>query len=67
MTYDVYSVFAEGSYKVAEGNHASHTAEFAEFVCKELGHRPIAFATLTLNFVLSKENRNKTTYWLSIL
>lgn len=46
-TYDVYAMFPEGSYKVAEGNDANHAADFAERACKALNQWPMAFATLT--------------------
>jgi hypothetical protein len=46
MTYDVYAMFKEGSYKVAEGNNAEHAADFAERACKSIGQWPMAFATL---------------------
>jgi len=47
MTYDVYAMFTEGSYLVASGNDAEHTASMAERVCKSLNQWPMAFATLT--------------------
>lgn len=47
MTYDVYAMFKEGSYKVAEGNNVDHVMDFAERICKSIDQWPMAFATLT--------------------
>jgi hypothetical protein len=47
MTYDVYAMFREGSYKVAEGSDQNHVSDFAERVCAKLGVQPMAMATLT--------------------
>lgn len=46
MTYDIYAIFREGAYRVAESNCRGHGADVAERVCKELGQWPMAFATL---------------------
>lgn len=46
MTYDIYAVYPEGAYKVAESNNAEHGMDLAERVCKSLGVWPYGFASL---------------------
>jgi len=46
MTYDIYAVYPEGSYKVVESNNAEHGMDVAERVCKSIGQWPHAIATL---------------------
>lgn len=47
MTYDVYAMFPEGVYKVAEGNDQDHCYDLAERMCKVINQWPHAFCTLT--------------------
>lgn len=46
MTYDIYAVYPEGAYKVAESNNSDHGMDVAERVCKSIGEWPHAFASL---------------------
>ena len=46
MTYDIYAVYSNGYYKVAEGNDADHATDLAERACKDIGQWPMAFAAL---------------------
>jgi hypothetical protein len=46
MTYDIYAMFKEGSYKVAEGNDADHATDLAERMCKNINQWPMGFAAL---------------------
>lgn len=46
MTYDIYAVYQEGAYKVAESNNAEHGMDCAQRVCKVIGQWPMAFAAL---------------------
>lgn len=47
MTYDVYAIYPEGAYKVAEGNNADHCTDLAERMCKSINQWPYGFATIT--------------------
>jgi hypothetical protein len=47
MTYDVYAMYADGSYLVASGNDSAHTQDFAERVLRGRADYPMAIATLT--------------------
>ena len=46
MTYEVFAMYPEGAYKVAEGNDSEHCTDLAERACKAIGQWPYAFATL---------------------
>lgn len=47
MTYDVYAVYPEGSYLVAESTDQKIGTEFAEAILEKFGIVPFAVATLT--------------------
>lgn len=46
MIYEVFAMYPEGAYKVAEGTDRDHCADFAERSCKAIGQWPYAFLTL---------------------
>lgn len=46
MTYEVYAMYPEGAYKVAEGTDSEHCTDFAERMCKSIGQWPWGFATI---------------------
>lgn len=46
MTYDIYAVYPEGAYKVAESNNADHGMDFAERACKSIDQWPYAFLSM---------------------
>lgn len=45
-TYDIYAVYPEGAYKVAESNDAQHGMDCAERACKLINQWPYGFASL---------------------
>jgi hypothetical protein len=54
MTYAVYAMFEEGSYRVATSNDHQHGLDVAERVCRDIGQWPLGFVsgpehTLKLN------------------
>lgn len=49
MTYDIYAVYQEGSYKVSESTHAEHGMDHAQRVCKSIKRFPMGIAAITRN------------------
>jgi hypothetical protein len=45
-TYEIFAVYPEGAYKVAESTCAEHGLDFAANLCKQIGQWPWAFASL---------------------
>lgn len=43
MTYDAYAMFAEGSYRIAEGNCQEAVLDRAERVCRAMGVQPAGY------------------------
>jgi hypothetical protein len=46
MTYDIYAIYKEGAYKVAESTHADHGMDCAQRACTQIGQWPMGFAAL---------------------
>jgi hypothetical protein len=46
MTYDIYAIYKEGSYKVAESTHADHGMDLAARTCNQINQWPMAITAI---------------------
>lgn len=46
MAYNIYAVFAEGSYLVATATHSEHGMDTATRVCSEMNVSPLGLAAI---------------------